>query len=119
MPNRPGIAGARWRRVGRRVALPLVSLGGIALAAVALERIGDTRRWFATVAGTVFAQTLLNIVALALLAVGALAGAGLFGGHTSAIAFALALPVAGAALVVGAPELLERLQSSRIRFMRN
>jgi phosphatidyl-myo-inositol alpha-mannosyltransferase len=201
MPNQPGIAGARWRRIGRRVALPVVSLGGVALAAVALERIGisrmgdallsvnvlwaltalllmcssmvlraeawymvlraagtlprrrdtvrgtmigvlmsaslpgrlgeparafvlsrrlgDTRRWFATVAGTVFAQTLLNIVALALLAVGALAGAGLFGGHTSAIAFALALPVAGAALVVGAPELLERLQSSRIRFMRN
>jgi phosphatidylinositol alpha-mannosyltransferase len=201
VPKEPGEAGLRRRRIGRRIALPLVSLAGVALAAVALERIGlsrigdallsvnvlwalaalvlmcssmvfraeawytvlraagtlsrrrdavrgtmigvlmsaalpgrlgeparayvvsrrlgDTRRWFATVAGTVFAQTLLNIAALALLAAGAVAGTGLFQGHLSAIALVLAVPLAIALPIVGAPPLLRRLGSSRIRFVRN
>jgi phosphatidylinositol alpha-mannosyltransferase len=195
----PRSTGPRRRRVGRRIALPLVSLAGLALAAWAIERIGlsrighallsadirwtlaalfvmcssmvlraeawytvlraagtlarrrdavrgtmigvlmsaalpgrlgeparafvvsrrlgDTRRWFATVAGTVFAQTLLNIVALGLLAAGAVAGAGLFKGHGFAIGLALAVPVAIALAIVVAPPLLRRVQSSRIRFV--
>jgi phosphatidylinositol alpha-mannosyltransferase len=198
--NEPGVAHPRRRRIGRRVALPLVSLAGVALAAYALERIGlshvghallsvdvwwalaalvlmccslllraeawytvlraagasprridavrgtmigvlmsaslpgrlgeparayvvsrrlgDTRRWFATVAGTVFAQTLLNLIALALLAVAAVAGTGLFQGHVAAIALVFAVPAGIAVAIVAAPALLRRLQSSRIQFLR-
>ena len=94
-------------------------LGEPVRAWVVSRRLGNARRWFATVAGTVFAQTLLNVVALALLAAGALAGAGLFKGHTSAIGLALAVPVAVALAIVMAPPLLRRLRSSQIRPVRN
>jgi phosphatidylinositol alpha-mannosyltransferase len=93
-------------------------LGEPARAFVVSRRLGDTRRWFATVAGTVLAQTLLNIAALGLLAVGAVLGAGLFQGHTVAIVAALALPIAIAGAVVAAPPLLHRLQTSRLGFVR-
>jgi phosphatidylinositol alpha-mannosyltransferase len=92
-------------------------LGEPARAFVVSRRLGDTRRWFATVAGTVFAQTLLNVVALGLLAAGVVVGAGLFKGHTRAIALVLALPIAIALAIVAAPSLLRRLQSSRIGFV--
>ena len=199
MPNEPGGAGRRRRRIGRRITLPLVSLAGLALAVFSLERIGlsrvghslgsvklgwalaglglmcssmlfraeswytvlraagalarrrdalrgtmigvlmsaalpgrlgeparafvvsrrlgNTRRWFATVAGTVFAQTLINIVALGLLAFGAIMGSGVFGGRISAIAAGFAVPIAVALLIVGAPSLFRRLQASRIGFV--
>jgi phosphatidylinositol alpha-mannosyltransferase len=93
-------------------------LGEPVRAWVVSRRLGNVRRWFATVAGTVFAQTLLNVVALTLLAAGAIAGAGLFKGHTSAIGLALAVPVAIALAIVVAPPLLRRLRSSRIRRVR-
>lgn len=200
MPKKPGVARRRRRRVGRRIALLLVSVAGLALAAFALERIGlsrighslasvkvgwalaalglmcssmlfraeswytvlraagalarrrdavrgtmigvlmsaalpgrlgeparafvvsrrlgDVRRWFATVAGTVFAQTLINIFALGLLALGAIVGAGLFQGHISAIGVAFAVPVAVALVILGAPPLLQRLRDSRVGFVR-
>jgi phosphatidyl-myo-inositol alpha-mannosyltransferase len=93
-------------------------LGEPARAYVVSRKLGDARRWFATVAGTVFAQTLLNIVALGLLAVGAVTGAGLFQGHTSAIAVALAVPVVIALAIVAAPPILQRLRSTRIELVR-
>jgi phosphatidylinositol alpha-mannosyltransferase len=93
-------------------------LGEPARAYVVSRKLGDARRWFATVAGTVFAQTLLNIVALGLLAVGAVAGTGLFQGHSAAIVAALAVPVAIALLIVAAPPLLQRLRSARVPFIR-
>jgi len=201
VPTEPGVARQRRRRVGRRIALPLVSIAGLALAAYALEkigvsrighslaavkvgwalaalglmcssmlfraeswytvlraagalarrrdavrgtmigvlmsaalpgrlgeparafvvsrRLGDVRHWFATVAGTVFAQTLINILALGLLALGAIVGAGLFQGHTSAIGVAFAVPIVIALVIVGAPPLLRRLRDTRIGFVRN
>lgn len=93
-------------------------LGEPSRAFVVSRRLGDTRRWFATVAGTVFAQTLINIVALALLAVVAIAGSGVFGGRISAIGVAFAVPIAVALLIVAAPSLFSRLRSSRIGFVR-
>jgi phosphatidylinositol alpha-mannosyltransferase len=90
-------------------------LGEPARAFVVSRRLGDTRRWFATVAGTVFAQTLLNIVALGLLAIGVIAGAGLFQGHAQTIVAVLAVPAAIALAIVAAPPLFRRLRSSRFR----
>ncbi|HYZ27752.1 MAG TPA: lysylphosphatidylglycerol synthase transmembrane domain-containing protein, partial [Thermoleophilaceae bacterium] len=78
-------------------------LGEPARAFIVSRRLGNTRRWFATVAGTVFAQTLINIVALGLLGVGALAGPGLFRRHTFAIVIALGVPVVIAGAIVIAP----------------
>jgi phosphatidylinositol alpha-mannosyltransferase len=120
-------AGARVRRrdavrgtmigVLMSAALP-GRLGEPARALIVSRRLGDTRRWFATVAGTVFAQTLINIVALVLLGAGALAGPGLFKGHTYAIVLALTVPLAIAGAIVVAPPLFRRLCSSRIGFVR-
>jgi phosphatidylinositol alpha-mannosyltransferase len=93
-------------------------LGEPARAYVVSRRLGDTRRWFATVAGTVFAQTLLNLIALALLAVAAVAGTGLFQGHIGAIALVFALPAVIAVAILAAPPLLRGLQSSPIQFLR-
>lgn len=88
-------------------------LGEPARAVVLSRRLGGTRRWVATVVGTVFAQTLLNILALALLAAVALAGTGLFQGRSSAVALAFGVPVVIAGAVVAAPPLLRRLTTSR------
>src|SRR4051794_12390825 len=66
VPTPPARAGGRGERGG-----------GVVLS----RGRGGTRRWVATVVGTVFAQTLLNILALALLAAVALAGTGLFQGR--------------------------------------
>ena len=93
-------------------------LGEPTRAFVVSRRLGDVRRWLATVAGTVFAQTLLNIVALGLLALGVVVGAGLFAGHTQAIVLALALPIVIAGAIVAAPPLVRRLRSSRIELVR-
>ena len=93
-------------------------LGEPARAFVVSRRLGDARRWFATVVGTVFAQTLLNIGALGVLAVVAVVGAGLFQGHTAAIALALGVPLAIAAAIVAAPALLRRFRVSRFRRLR-
>src|SRR3954447_9441006 len=84
-----------------------------ARAAPPTSRLGGPRRWVATVVGTVFAQTLLNILALALLAAVALAGTGLFQGRSSGVALAFAVPIVIAGAVVAAPPLLRRLTSSR------
>ena len=93
-------------------------LGEPARTFVVSRRLGDVRQWLATVAGTVFAQTLLNIVALGLLAVGVVVGAGLFKGHTQAIVLALALPIAIALAIVVAPLLFGQLRSSRLASVR-
>jgi phosphatidylinositol alpha-mannosyltransferase len=93
-------------------------LGEPARAFIVSRRLGNTRRWFATVAGTVFAQTLINIVALGLLAAGALAGPGLLNRHAFAIVVALGVPLLIAGAIVIAPPLLRKLGSSRIAFVR-
>jgi phosphatidylinositol alpha-mannosyltransferase len=93
-------------------------LGEPARAYVVSRRLGNIRRWFATVAGTVFAQTLLNLLALALLAVVALAGTSLFQRQFSAIALVFVVPVGIAVAIIAAPSLLQRLQSSRIGLLR-
>ena len=113
-PSRAVVGRATMIGVLMSAALP-GRLGEPARAFVVSRRLGDVRRWFATVAGTVFAQTLLNIVALGLLAIGVVAGAGLFQDHTQAILVVLAVPAAIALAIVAAPPLFRRLRFSRNR----
>jgi phosphatidylinositol alpha-mannosyltransferase len=93
-------------------------LGEPARAVVLSRRLGSTRRWVATVAGTVFAQTLLNVVALVLLAAVAIAGTSLFQGHALAAVLGLGIPLVVALVVVLAPPVLRRLTRSRIGAVR-
>lgn len=65
--------------------------------------LGGTRETLATVAGTVLAQTLLNLLALAILAIVAAAGGELPGARTGVIIVALALPAALLAALSVAP----------------
>jgi phosphatidylinositol alpha-mannosyltransferase len=57
--------------------------------------------------GTLLSQTLLNVLALALLGVAVAASTNLFSGHESALAIAGALPVVLLAAVLAAPTLLD------------
>jgi phosphatidylinositol alpha-mannosyltransferase len=78
---------------------------------------GPTRRLLPVVAGTVFSQTLINLLALAILAAVTFTGVPLLHGHVAGIAGALAVPLAGCALVLAGPRLLvlgRRSGSARI-----
>jgi phosphatidylinositol alpha-mannosyltransferase len=79
---------------------------------------GPNRRLLPIVAGTVFSQTLMNLLALAILAGVTLTGAPLLSGHAAGIATAVLLPLAIVALVLYGPRLLaraERARSERLR----
>ncbi len=67
------------------------------------------------VAGTVFSQTLMNLLALAVLAVVTLSSVPLLGGHVTGVIVALALPLAVVLLVIAGPRLLSlgRLSPSK------
>jgi phosphatidyl-myo-inositol alpha-mannosyltransferase len=77
------------------------------------RRTSFPRRAFALVLGTVFSQTLLNLVALAALATFVFISAGLFRGHVLAIALALAVPVAIAGLIAAGPGIIRRATGAR------
>jgi phosphatidylinositol alpha-mannosyltransferase len=78
------------------------------------------------VAGTVFSQTLMNLVALAVLAVVTLSAVPLLGGHVTGVIVALAIPLAVTLLVIAGPRLLslgrlspsKRLQAAALLFER-
>jgi phosphatidylinositol alpha-mannosyltransferase len=74
---------------------------------------GPTRRLLPVVAGTVFSQTLINLLALAILAGVTFTSVPLLHGHPAGIATALAVPLAGCALVIAGPRLLVLGQRSR------
>ena len=74
---------------------------------------GSTRRHLPVVAGTVFSQTLINLVALAILAAVTFSSVSLLQGHASALWAVLALPAFVALFVFGAPLLLRIAQRSR------
>jgi phosphatidyl-myo-inositol alpha-mannosyltransferase len=67
------------------------------------------------VAGTVFSQTLMNLLALAALAVITLSSVPLLGGHVTGVIVALALPLVVTLLVIAGPRLLSlgRLSPSK------
>jgi phosphatidylinositol alpha-mannosyltransferase len=74
---------------------------------------GTTTRVFPVVAGTVFSQTLINLVALGALAAVTFSSVSLFHGNASAIEAVLTLPVFVALFVFGTPFVLRLAQRSR------
>jgi phosphatidylinositol alpha-mannosyltransferase len=79
---------------------------------------GARRRLLAIVAGTVFSQTLINLLALAILAVITFTAVPLTGGDLTGVLIAIAVPLAICALVVAGPRMLSlgrRSPSRRLR----
>jgi phosphatidyl-myo-inositol alpha-mannosyltransferase len=74
---------------------------------------GPASRIFPIVAGTVFSQTLINLLALGILAAVTFTSVPLLHGHASALEAVLALPLLIALFVFGGPALLRLAQRSR------
>jgi phosphatidyl-myo-inositol alpha-mannosyltransferase len=74
---------------------------------------GPNRRLLPIVAGTVFSQTLINLLALAILAAVTFTSVPLLNGHVSGILTAVAVPLAICGLVLLGPRLLAFAQRSR------
>jgi len=74
---------------------------------------GRTRYLIAVLAGTVFSQTLINLVALAILAAVTFGSVSIFHGREAGLAGALAIPALIGAVVLGGPSLLRLAQRSR------
>jgi phosphatidylinositol alpha-mannosyltransferase len=74
---------------------------------------GPRRRLLAVVAGTVFSQTLMNLLALAVLAVVTFSAVPLANGHLTGVLIAIGIPLAIAGLVVAGPRLLSIGHRSR------
>ena len=74
---------------------------------------GSTRRLVPVVAGSVVSQTLINLLALAILAGIAFTGVPLLHGHLVGIVTVLAVPIAACALVLAGPRLLAVGRRSR------
>jgi phosphatidylinositol alpha-mannosyltransferase len=74
---------------------------------------GPNRRLLPVVAGTVFSQTLINLVALGVLLAATISSVPLFQGHLAGFEAALAVPLAVCVLVIAGPRLLALGQRSR------
>jgi phosphatidylinositol alpha-mannosyltransferase len=74
---------------------------------------GPTRRQLPVVAGTVFSQTLINLLALAILLAVTFSSVPLLHGNLAGVLTALLVPLAIAVLVVSGPRLLALLRRSR------
>jgi phosphatidyl-myo-inositol alpha-mannosyltransferase len=86
--------------------------GEPARAYLVARRAGDTARHFPLVLGTVFAQALINLVALAILAAITIASLALIRGHATALIAVVSVPTAVVALIVAGPALLARAKRS-------
>jgi phosphatidyl-myo-inositol alpha-mannosyltransferase len=78
---------------------------------------GPTKRLLPIVAGTVFSQTLINLLALAILATVTFTSVPLLAGHPTGLAAAIAVPLLVCALVLAGPRLLRigrRARSARV-----
>jgi phosphatidylinositol alpha-mannosyltransferase len=82
--------------------------GEPARAYLVARHTGDTARRFPLVLGTVFAQALINLLALAILATITIASLALIRGHATALIATVSVPIAIGALIVGGPALLAR-----------
>ncbi|HXD55450.1 MAG TPA: lysylphosphatidylglycerol synthase transmembrane domain-containing protein [Solirubrobacteraceae bacterium] len=74
---------------------------------------GSRRRLLPILAGTVFSQTLMNLLALGVLAIVTFSAVPLGGGHVTGIVIALAIPLAIAGLVVSGPRIVAQGRRSR------
>jgi phosphatidylinositol alpha-mannosyltransferase len=111
----------RWAPVVRATMIGVMAsalvpgrIGEPARVLVLTRRLeGRNSRLIPIVAGTVFSQTLINLLALAILLVVSFTSVPLPSGHLAAIATALALPLVVVALVLAGPRLLALAQHSR------
>ncbi len=93
-------------------------LGEAARALVVARRLGDPSRNVALVLGTLVSQTLMNLLALAILAIVTLLGAALSGARAEAIIGAVGVPVVIALIALGGPPALRRAANSRVSWLR-
>jgi phosphatidyl-myo-inositol alpha-mannosyltransferase len=75
---------------------------------------GSTRHLLAVIAGTVFSQTLINLLALAILAAITFSSVSIFHGHEAGVLGALAIPALAVVLVLAGPSLLRLGRHSRV-----
>jgi phosphatidylinositol alpha-mannosyltransferase len=87
-------------------------VGEPARAYLVARRAGDTARRFPLILGTVFAQTLINLIALAILATITIASLAILRGHATALILAAIVPLALLAAIVASPTLLTRASRS-------
>lgn len=103
------LVSARATMIGVMVSATLPGrLGEPARVLVVARRAGDTRNTISLVAGTVLAQTLLNMAAMIILASVLVASVTVFRDAAWAIALATALPVIAVGLILAGPRLLRR-----------
>ena len=93
-------------------------LGEAARALVVARRLGDPSRNIALVLGTVVSQTLINLLALAILAMVTLLGAAISGARAEAIIGVVAVPAVIVAIVLLGPRALDRASISKIGWLR-
>jgi phosphatidylinositol alpha-mannosyltransferase len=79
---------------------------------------GTTRYLVAVVAGTVFSQTLINLLALAILAAITFSSVSIFQGHEAGLAGALAVPVLIVAIILAGPILMRLARNSKAERLR-
>jgi phosphatidylinositol alpha-mannosyltransferase len=87
-------------------------LGEPARALVVSRRLGRVSETLPVVVGTLVSQTLLNLLALMLLAIGVLESSDVLRGHEGALALVSVAPLAIAAAVLVMPSLLQRRRGS-------
>jgi phosphatidylinositol alpha-mannosyltransferase len=90
-------------------------LGEPSRALIVARRLGRVRERLPIVLGTLISQTLLNLVALAVLGIIMFSTVGLFQGKEDALVIATFIPVVVIALLLAAPALLRRGKPSRFR----
>jgi phosphatidyl-myo-inositol alpha-mannosyltransferase len=79
---------------------------------------GPTRHLLAVIAGTVFSQTLINLLALGILAAVTFSSVSIFNGHEAGLAGALAIPALIGILVLVGPSLLRLGRRSSVARVR-
>ena len=90
-------------------------LGEPSRALIVARRLGRVRERLPVVLGTLVSQTLLNLLALAVLGTIMFSTVGLFQGNEKALVFATVAPVLVIALLLMAPMLLRRGKPSRFK----
>ncbi|MGI9094078.1 MAG: lysylphosphatidylglycerol synthase transmembrane domain-containing protein, partial [Thermoleophilaceae bacterium] len=110
----------RWRDIARATMIGVLMsatlparLGEPSRALIVARRVGRVRDNFPVVLGSLVSQTLLNLLALAVLGAVMFATVGIFRGGEDALVFATLAPVAVIGLLLATPALLRRGRPSR------
>jgi phosphatidylinositol alpha-mannosyltransferase len=110
-----------WRAVGRATMIGVMGsallpgrIGEPSRVLVLTRRLeGSRRQLLPIVAGTVFSQTLINLIALVVLAIVTFTAVPLLHGHLAGVLIALVIPLAACLVVLAGPRLLSLARRSR------